>query len=95
MNIEYVERLIESIEVFDKKFNPPFFILFYLDENEEFGRSEKTYVTALASSIKPTHDLMADIMFNHKKQIGNMIFMFDYEILNKEDAIGNLELTLE
>jgi len=95
MNIEYVEMLIESIEIFDKKFNPPFFILFYLDENEEFGRPEKTYITALASSIKPTKELMADIMFNHKRQMGNMIFMFDYEILSKDDAIGNLEMTLE
>ena len=95
MNVEYVEMLIQSIEIFDKKYKPPFFILLYLDENEEYGRSGKTYVSALAASIKPNTELMEDIIFNHKRQMGNMIFMFDYEILNKQEAIKHLEMSLE
>jgi len=95
MNVEYVEMLIQSIEMFDKKYKPPFFILFYLDESEKFGRPNKTYVTALASSIKPNTEIMDEIIFTHKNQMGNMIYMFDYEILNKKDAIKHLMMAIE
>jgi hypothetical protein len=94
MNEGYVEMLIQSIEIFDKKYKSPFFILFYLDENEEYGRSSKTYVTALATSVEPSTEIMEEIIFNHKRQLGNMIFMLDYEILTKAEAIDHLEMSI-
>ena len=91
---EYIEMLINSIETYDKRYKPPYFILFYLPADEEFGRYESTYFAVLAAMIKPTGDMINEILHDTKKQVGNMIFAAEYIVLSKDDAICQLEEAL-
>ena len=92
---EYIEMLINSIETYDKHYKPPYFILFYLPANEDFGKYDDTYFAVLAAMIKPTDDMINDILHETKKQVGNMIFAADYAVLSKDDAICQLEESLD
>ncbi len=92
---EYIEMLINSIETYDKRYKPPYFILFYLPANEEYGRYEDTYFAVLAAMIKPTEDMISEILHDTKKQVGNMIFAAEYVVLSKDDAICQLEEALD
>lgn len=87
--------LINSIETYDKRYKPPYFILFYLAADEEYGRYADIYFAVLAAMIKPTDDMINDLLHETKKQVGNMIFAADYVILSKDDAICHLEEALE
>ena len=94
MTEEYIEMLIESINEYDRKFNPPYFILFYLAANQEFSIQNDIYFAVLAAKIKPNDLMIEDILYETKKQIGNIIYAADYKVMNKDDAIDQLEYCL-
>jgi len=92
---EYVEMLIDSIISYDKLYKPPYFILFYLPTSEEYEIYEEIYFAVLAAKMKPTKNMIDDVLYEAKKQVGNMIYAADYEILTKDDAIEQLESILK
>ena len=94
MQEQYIEMLINAIETYDKRYKPPYFILFYLPPDEEHGRDEVMYFAVLAAMIKPDENMINDVLFHTKKQVGNMIYAADYLVLKKEDAIMQLESSL-
>lgn len=91
---DYIEMLIDSIEVYDSKYHPPYFVLLYLPANEDYDRHEDMYFAALAAMIKPTEDLIHEIFYETRKQIGNIVYAAEYEILRKDEAIDHLESLL-
>lgn len=92
---EHVEMLIDSIISYDRLYKPPYFILFYLPTNEEYEIYEELYFAVLAAKLKPTEKMINDVMHETRKQVGNMIYAADYEILTKDDAIEQLESILK
>ena len=95
MQEQYIEMLIDSIENYDKRYKPPYFILFFLPPSEEHGREEAMYFAVLAAMIKPNASMIDDVLFETKKQVGNMIYAADYVVLKKEEAILQLEAALD
>lgn len=95
MQEEHIEMLINSIETYDKRYKPPYFILFYLPASEEYSRYEETYFAVLAVMVKPDENLLVDILAETKKKVGNMIYAADYVVLKKDDAISKLESIID
>lgn len=91
---DYIELLIDSIQSYDEKYHPPYFILLYLPANEEYDRHEDMYFAALAAMIKPNEIILDEILFETKKQLGNIVYAAEIEILTKDDAIDHLESLL-
>lgn len=91
---EHIEMLIDSIETYDQKYKPPYFILFYIPASEEYGIYEELYFAVLAAMIKPNEDMIDEVLYETSKQIGNIVYAADYEILKKDDAINQLESIL-
>ena len=88
----YIEKLIDSIETYDQRYKPPYFILFYIPAH---GRHNPIYFAVLAAMMEPTEAMIDDVLFETKKQVGNMIYAADYLIMKKEEAIDQLESILE
>lgn len=91
---DYIELLIDSIETYNNKYHPPYFILLYLPRSEEFDKPEELYFAALAAMLKPNEDMIAEIFFETRKQIGNIVYAADYKVLKKDQAIEHLESLL-
>ncbi len=91
---DYIELLIDSIHSYDEKYHPPYFILLYLPANDDYDRHDDMYFAALAAMIKPTATLLDEILFETKKQLGNIVYAAEIEILTKDDAIKHLEALL-
>jgi hypothetical protein len=68
--------------------------LLYLPASEEFDKPEELYFAALAAMLKPTEDMIAEIFFETRKQIGNIVYAADYKVLKKDQAIEHLESLL-
>jgi hypothetical protein len=52
------------------------------------------YFAALAAMIKPNEIILDEILFETKKQLGNIVYAAEIEILTKDDAIDHLESLL-
>ena len=91
---EYIEMLIDSIEVYDAKYHPPYFILLYIPANAEYDRNEDLYFAALATKVNPTEDMIDEIFYETKKELGNIVYAAEYEILKKDAVIDHLESLL-
>jgi len=94
MKEEYIEMLIDSIISFDEEYNPPYFILFYLPQSEEYEIHSELYFAVLAAKIKPNEEMINEVLYETKKRIGNIIYAADYEVLRRNDAIRQLENSL-
>lgn len=95
MTEEYIEMLIDSIISYDKLYKPPYFILFYLPANEEYDRYDEMYFAVLAAMIEPTKEMIDEVLYETKKQIGNIVYAADYHVLRKDEAINQLEAILD
>lgn len=92
---DYITFLIDSIESYDKKYHPKYFILLYIPSSDEYDRPEDMYFAALAAKIKPTKQSIDSILLAAKAQMGNIVYAAETKILKKEDAISHLESLLD
>jgi hypothetical protein len=95
MNTEYVETLIESILEYDEQHHPPFFILFYIPSNDEFGIYYNLYLTILAAQKKPQSHEMDAILIEISRHFGNVIYAADYKVMTPTEIITHLQNVCE
>lgn len=92
---DYIEILLESIEDYNKKFHAPYYILLYLPANEEYDRPDEMYFAVLASMVKPNEEMISEIFFETRKQLGNIIYAADYVVKTYDEAVNYLESLID
>lgn len=89
MSEEHIQQLIDSIEYYNTTEHIPYYVLWYIDGEE--NDSSDQYFAVMATSVKPDKNMIETVRRQSKDEIGNIIYAADYIICGKEEAIDHLE----